>query len=69
MMVDMADADEFLTASDVGVILGKSPRTVSRLAQSGELPHAARLAAGNGVYLFRRTDVDKYVAARAKAAS
>lgn len=62
-------AEEFLTASDVGVILGKSARTVSRLAQTGELPHAARLAAGNGVYLFRRTDVDAYVARRAQASA
>lgn len=69
MMVDMADADDLLTSSQVGTILGKSARTVSRLAQTGELPHADRLAAGNGLYLFRRGDVERYAAERAEQAS
>jgi excisionase family DNA binding protein len=60
----MPESEQLLTSSEVGALLGKSARTVSRLAQSGDLPHAARLAAGNGLYLFRRGDVDKYLAER-----
>lgn len=65
----MADADDLLTSSQVGTILGKSARTVSRLAQTGELPNAGRLAAGNGVYLFRRGDVERFAAERAEASA
>lgn len=65
----MALAEDLLTSSQVGDILGKSARTVSRLAQTGELPHAARMAAGNGIYLFRRSDVDAYAAKIAAAAA
>lgn len=59
--------DDLLTSSEVGTLLKKSARTVSRLAQTGALPHAAKLAAGQGVYLFRRADVDKYIAGLAGA--
>lgn len=69
MMVHMAEAETLLTSSEVGALLGKSARTVSRLAQTGELPHAARLAAGNGLYLFRRGDVDRFIAERAEASA
>lgn len=57
----------YLSSGEVGVLIGKSARTVSRLAQLGELPHAGRLAAANGLYLFRRSDVDQYLAQRAEA--
>ena len=62
----MALAEELITSSQAAVILGKSARTVARLAQLGDLPVAAQLAAGNGVYLFRRADVEKIAAERAK---
>ena len=65
MMGSMAKAEDLLTSSQAGTILGKSARTVSRLAQTGELVPAARMAAGNGVYLFRRRDVEKFAAKQA----
>ena len=63
-MVGMADAKDLLTSPQAGVILGKSARTVSRLAQTGELPYESRLDVGNGVYLFERKAVEEYAAQR-----
>jgi predicted DNA-binding transcriptional regulator AlpA len=54
----MADADELLTSPQVGAILGKSGRTISRLAADGTIPHAIKLPGPNGAYLFRRGDIE-----------
>jgi predicted DNA-binding transcriptional regulator AlpA len=67
MMVTMAtSADDLITSSQAGAILGKSARTVSRLAEQGKLPYETRLAAANGVYLFKRSVVEEYAAERAE---
>lgn len=50
--------DELLTAGQAAPILGLSSRSVSRLAKDGTLPIADRLPVANGVYLFRRADVE-----------
>ncbi len=49
---------ELLTSPEAGQILGKSARTVQRLADSGRLPIAQKLPGPNGAYLFRRSDVE-----------
>lgn len=59
-------AGDLLTSSQVGEMLNKSARTVSRLALQGDLPIAGRMAAGNGIYLFKRQDVERYIAKQAK---
>ena len=55
----MQDAD-LITSSEAGLLLGKSGRTVQRMAISGELPVAQRLPGPNGANLFRRSDVEAY---------
>lgn len=62
-----ADPDELIISSQVGVILGKSPRTIARLAESGEIDYASKLPGPNGAYLFRRADIEKLAAERAEA--
>lgn len=54
---------ELLSASQSAAIIGKSTATVKRLAKSGALP-AELFGAGNGVYIFKRADVEAYAAAR-----
>lgn len=39
------------------MILGKSARTLQRMAESGDLVPAQKLPGPNGAYLFRRGDV------------
>lgn len=43
---------ELLTSPQAGVILGKSARTVQRMADAGELPYVQKLTGPNGAYLF-----------------
>lgn len=50
--------DELLTSPQVAHILGKSARTVQRMADSGELPITQKLPGPNGAYLFSRRDVE-----------
>jgi excisionase family DNA binding protein len=51
----IAGADDLMTASDAGRILGVSVDTVRLLARGGELPFMSTI---RGVRLFRRADVD-----------
>lgn len=41
-------------------MIGKSPRTVQRLAEAGLIRHAMKLPGPNGAYLFLREDVDRF---------
>lgn len=50
--------DDLLTSPQAGLILGKSARTVQRMADAGDLPPAQKLPGPNGAYLFRRSDVE-----------
>ncbi len=56
----MPDAeDDLLNSTQAGAILGKSGKTVLRMADAGTLPVAHRLPGPNGVMrLFRRSDVE-----------
>lgn len=58
MMRHMSDNDELLTSFQVAVILGKSPRTVQRMAKTGEIPPAQKLPGPNGAFLFRRGEIE-----------
>lgn len=67
----MPSPDDLLTSPQAGVILGKSGRTVSRMADSGDLAYAQKLPGPNGAYLFKRAVVEAHPAAakqRAKLA-
>lgn len=55
--------DDLLTTTEAGVILGKSARTVQRMAESGELPYARKLPGPNGAYLFARSLIEQAAAA------
>lgn len=63
------DPNELIISSQVGSILEKSPRTIARLAESGQIPYASKLPGPNGAYLFRRGDIEDLAAAQAKAKS
>ena len=41
-----------MTTSQAGAILGRSARTVQRMAERGDLPYVQRLSGPNGSYLF-----------------
>jgi hypothetical protein len=49
---------ELLTSTQAGHIIGKSARTVLRLAEAGKLPIATKLPGPNGHFLFNRRDVE-----------
>lgn len=53
---------ELMTSPEVGHLLGKSARTVQRMADSGLLPVAQKLPGPNGAYLFARSDVEALLA-------
>lgn len=58
----MSKDDTLLTAEQVGELLGKSGRTVRRLADRRLLPVAQRLPGLRGAYLFARADVEALIA-------
>lgn len=60
----MPHPDDLLTATQAGDILGRSYRTVLRLADDGLLPIAHKLPGVNGAHLFRRGDVERLAAER-----
>lgn len=57
--------DDLLTSPQAGTLLGKSARTIQRMADAGDLPVAQKLPGPNGAYLFRRSDVEALLAAAA----
>ena len=57
----MPDNDPLLTSPQVGRALGMSARSVHRLAESGRLPAAHKLPGVNGSYLFRESDVRRFM--------
>lgn len=54
-----------LTTAEAGKLLGRSPRTVARLAASGELPYVRKLDGVRGGYLFDRPIVELFARQRA----
>lgn len=65
-MPSMPSPDDLLTTTQAGVLLDKSGRTVSRMADDGKLAFAQKLPGPNGAYLFRRSTVEAHPAAIAK---
>jgi excisionase family DNA binding protein len=62
----MVRADDLMTASDAGRILGVSVDMVRLLAKNGELPFMSTIS---GVRLFRRADVTGLARRRERARS
>jgi len=62
----MERADDLMTASDAGRILGVSVDMVRVLAKNGELPFMSTIS---GVRLFRRADVAGLARRRERARS
>ena len=60
----LASADDLMTASDAGRILGVSVDMVRVLARGGSLPFMCTIS---GVRLFRRADVDALARRRQRA--
>ena len=58
-------ATELLTATQVGNLIGRSGRTVIRMAEAGKLAVAAKLPGPNGAHLVLRSDVDALIAGAA----
>jgi excisionase family DNA binding protein len=58
----MAQTDSLVTSFQAAVMLGKSPRTIQRMADSGALPFVQKLPGPNGAYLFNRTQVEALAA-------
>lgn len=53
---------ELITSPEAGQILGKSARTIQRMADAGDLPVAQKLPGPNGAYLFVRSDIEALMA-------
>lgn len=62
----MAGADDLMTASDAGRILGISVDMVRLLARGGSLPFQSTVS---GVRLFRRADVEALARRRERTKS
>jgi excisionase family DNA binding protein len=53
----MAEQRQVLSSTQVAALLGKSVRTVQRMAESGELP-TIKMAGQTGAYVFDATEVE-----------
>lgn len=57
-------AGTLLTTAETAAMLGRSPRTVARLAAEGELPYVQKLEGVRGSYLFDRGTVQLFARQR-----
>ena len=65
----MSTEHDLIGTAEAARLLGKSPRTVHRLVNSGDLKPALTAPGGySGAYLFKRADVERLVGME-KAAS
>jgi excisionase family DNA binding protein len=48
----MTTTERLLTTAQVATMLGKSTRTVQRMADTGELPFVQKLTGSRGAYVF-----------------
>ena len=53
---------DLLGVSEAAQLSGRSPATVKRAAQAGQLPHALKMPGATGAYLFTRKAVLKWAA-------
>lgn len=57
---------ELIGTAEAALILGKSPRTIHRLVETGDLKPAMTAPGGpSGVFLFRKADVEHLAKVRA----
>lgn len=61
----MPSNQTLLTAPEVGALIGKSGRTVSRMAKTGAIPFAQKIPGPNGAYLFRFQDIEPLLSVQA----
>lgn len=60
------EPQDLIGSVEAGRILGRSPRTVHRLVESGDLTPAMKAPGGfAGIYLFNRADVEALAEAAA----
>jgi predicted DNA-binding transcriptional regulator AlpA len=57
----VSNGDDLLTSPQVGLLLGKSARTIQRMAEAGALPVAQKLPGPNGAFLFRRGAIEALI--------
>jgi hypothetical protein len=55
----MRQTSELITSARAAIILGKSTRTVHRMAEAGELEVVQKLPPPNGAFLFRRDYIER----------
>lgn len=61
----MSHPDDLIGSTEAARILGRSPRTIHRLVEAGELTPAVVAPGGfAGAFLFRRADVEALFEAR-----
>lgn len=58
---------DLLTSTQAGQIIGKSGRTVVRMAEKGLVRTAGKLPGDNGAFLFRRSDIEALLNTEASA--
>jgi excisionase family DNA binding protein len=56
----MPDTNTDLTTTQVAAAFGVSPRTITRWAESKDLPSRKIPTGPHGAYLFERADVDEF---------
>lgn len=56
----MPHRDDLLTSPQVGLILGKSARTIHRMVEDGVLPYVMKLPGPNGAFLFDKAAIEKF---------
>jgi excisionase family DNA binding protein len=62
-------SNELITTAEAAVVLGTSVATVTRLAADGALATAVKAPGQRGARMFRRADVERLAAKRAKEAA
>lgn len=58
------DTEPLLTTTQVAALIGCSPKTVIRMAETHRLPITHRMPGRKGAYLFRLIDVESAMAKR-----
>ncbi|MFP4514030.1 MAG: helix-turn-helix transcriptional regulator [Acidimicrobiales bacterium] len=60
----MSDDEHLLSSKELADLLGKSDRTIHRMAREGDLPVAHRSPGDRGSFMFRLSDVRPLINAR-----
>ena len=55
----MTTTARLFTTTQVATLLGKSPRTIHRMADTGRLPYVAKLTGTRGAYVFEPAVVEQ----------